>query len=345
MAGFLAAWSVQVWEVILESGWWLLLGLGIAAVLRRAVPSSLIERHLQAPGLGSILKASAAGVPLPLCSCSVIPVAVALRRQGAGRGATASFLVSTPEIGVDSFLLSWGLLGYPIAVLRAVAAFVSAVVVGLLVERAPDDSLVKPVTADAGHCCCCEAGEQPEQAASHGLLHSFLDLLDDIAPSLTIGFLLSGLVATIVPVDFFTSLGLNRFLLMLLMLVVSIPTYVCASASTALVAALMARGLSVGPALVFLLAGPASNTATILVVRSELGRAAAVRYVLGIAVVTLLIGAVADSIMASEGAAIAAAHHHPDGYLSAIGGIACVALLLTSIYRRAHRKSQRQVKG
>ena len=142
VASFVFAWLDASWIVLQSSSLWLLLGFFLAGLINVYLPQETIKSHLKGGGLKAVVKASAIGVPLPLCSCSVIPVAVSLRKSGASRGATASFLVSTPEIGVDSFLLSSGLLGLPFACLRAFAAFVSAFTVGVLIDHFPEKTPV-----------------------------------------------------------------------------------------------------------------------------------------------------------------------------------------------------------
>ena len=69
------------------------------------------ERHLGGKGIGPVVKATLLGIPLPLCSCSVIPVVASMRRHGASRAAATSFLLSTPQTGVDSIAVTYALLG------------------------------------------------------------------------------------------------------------------------------------------------------------------------------------------------------------------------------------------
>ena len=339
------SWLAAVWEMLLLSSLWLLVGFVAAALVKSFLPTKFIERHIHEKGFGAIIKASAVGVPLPLCSCSVIPVAVSLRRKGAGAGATASFLVSTPEIGVDSFLLSYGLLGPLLAWVRVAAAFVSAIVVGLFIDRWGEDNVESALTED-DNCChpiapCCgtEAAVPPSilERLKQGLHWSFRDLVDDIAPSLILGFVLAGLVTIAFPHELLQSGRVSQIALMCLMLVVSMPLYVCASSSTPLAASMLLQGVSPGAVLVFLLAGPATNVATMLVVKKEFGPRGLLLYIVGISGTALIFGLVTDQIL---GEAIAtqvqelAQHHHGSDLVSVGAATILVLLLFSSLIRR-----------
>lgn len=286
-------WLLATWSVISQSAPWLLLGFFLAGVLHVLIPAEFIARHLQKRGFASVFKASMIGVPLPLCSCSVIPVATALRRKGASRGATAAFFVSTPEIGVDSFLLSYSLLGSFLAFARMIASFVSAMIVGLLINLFEGDDRPEPAIASAAPACCAHGKEKVPRSMLEkllGIFHfGFIDLIDDLAPLLMFGFLAAGLITVLVPDNFFS--GLNANASMFLMLLVSFPLYICAASSTPLAAALLAKGLAPGAVVVFLLAGPASNITTMAAIARELGRKEIVIYIIGVSVVSLLFGA------------------------------------------------------
>ncbi|MDE5959958.1 MAG: permease, partial [Muribaculaceae bacterium] len=114
------------WAMLCEMAPYLLLGFLFAGMLHAFLPASFYNRHLGRPGFWSVAKAAMFGVPLPLCSCGVIPTAMSMRRQGASRAATVSFLISTPQTGVDSILATGSLLGWPLALIRPIAAFATA---------------------------------------------------------------------------------------------------------------------------------------------------------------------------------------------------------------------------
>jgi len=130
----------------------------------------------------------------------------------------------------------------------------------------------------------------------HGLQYAFGELLEDIGKWLLLGIFIAGLITYFVPDDFFIRFLSNEPLSLLIMLGVGIPLYICASASTPVAAALVLKGLSPGAALVFLLAGPATNAATITVVVRYFGKMAAVIYLTSIAICSLLLGWLANRI-------------------------------------------------
>ena len=271
-----------------------------AGLLKAFLPEEAVARHLGKSSTGAVLKASLFGIPLPLCSCGVIPAAVGLRKQGASKGASAAFLVSTPESGVDSIAVTWALLDPVMTVARPLAAFVTATVTGLLINRLPEETApVAPEVAPAGGCGCaggsCAGSATPAQPPlgrrlRNGLAYAFGELLGDIGRWLLLGILVAGVLAWWLPDDFFARQLGGEFSSLLIMLVVGIPLYICASASTPVAAAMVLKGLSPGAALVFLLAGPATNAATITVVTRFWGRRATVAYLAAIAGCSLLFG-------------------------------------------------------
>ena len=298
---YVLAFWLAVWGVIVASALWLLIGFVAVGIAHVLLPSSFIERNLNKPGFGSVLKASLFGIPLPLCSCSVIPVGVWLRNKGASRGATASFFISTPEIGVDSFLISYGLLGKFIAFLRLFTALVTAVIAGVLIDRfkLPRGDK-KPATQggsgeDRNACCSKSDTDDPPPAARLSFSTAvrrifrfgFIDIVDDLAVLLSVGFLLAGVVSVLIPDQFFSSLMISKYLMILLMLGASMPFYVCATSSTPIAAALLIKGMNPGAVLVFLFAGPATNFATMLILSKTLGQRAFIIYVATVSIISV----------------------------------------------------------
>jgi uncharacterized membrane protein YraQ (UPF0718 family) len=298
------AFFLACWDILVDSSLWMLLGFFMAGLLRAFVPSDLVARHLGKNQSGNIFKAALFGVPLPLCSCGVIPAAAGLRRQGAGKGATASFLISTPETGVDSMAVSWALLDPLMTVLRPLAAFVTAMVTGLLIDAtdkndSPAQTLIPlgPVQGCASGCCSCSPGASSVwKRFVDGQRFAFDDLLADIAPWFGFGILLAGAITLYLPDDLGRMLPGGGLTSMLAMLLVALPMYVCATASTPIAAALALKGFSPGALLVFLLAGPATNAATMIMVGKLLGKKSAFIYVASIIAVTLLCAVAADAL-------------------------------------------------
>ena len=296
-------------DLSLDSAPWLLLGLLAAGLLKAWLPLDLVGRRLGGSGLADVSRAALLGAPLPLCSCGVLPAGLALRRSGASKASTTAFLISTPETSIDSVAISWALLGPVLALLRPVAALVSALTAGLLVgriERAEPPAVTLPVLNVCTTGCGCDTpADVPAPAGAvartlAGLRYAFVDLLDDIALWLAVGLVAAGLVVTLVPPAMLAGWG-SGLGAMLLMLAISVPMYVCATASTPLGHAMLWAGVSPGTVLVFLLAGPASNLAGLALVRREFGDRALAAYLVGVAGVSLLAGLGLDLVLAALG--------------------------------------------
>ncbi len=304
------------WEVLLESAPYMLLGFAVAGLLKAFVPTDLVHRHLGRSRLVNVLKASLFGVPIPLCSCGVVPAAAGLREQGASKGATAAFLISTPESGVDSVAITYALLDPLMTLLRPLAAFFTATLAGIAVnatqknETEPEQPSPAPVPSHG--CSSGSCSSKPLPASSESLLHrarlglaySFGELLKDIGGWFLFGVLLAGVITALVPETFIESHLGNGFTPMLIMLVIAVPMYVCATASTPIAAALALKGLSPGAAMVFLLAGPATNAASIAMVAKIIGKRATVIYLGVIVGSSLALGMLANLLYARLGLSI-----------------------------------------
>jgi hypothetical protein len=352
MYNMLTGIALECWAILKEAAPYVLFGFFAAGVLKALIPEHLIVKHLGGNGFRSVFKASLFGVPLPLCSCGVIPVAVGLRKQGASKGATASFLVSVPETGVDSIAITWALLDPLMTVIRPLAAFVTALVTGTLINLLPEEQAAR--VAKTGSACGCaaplpEAGDTGREAPvlqrlRDGLTYAFTDLLKDIGGWLMLGIAIAGGISYFVPDDFVGQYLGGEFVPLLVMLVVGIPLYICASASTPIAAALVLKGLSPGAALVFLLAGPATNAATMTVVARHLGRSATMVYVAAIAGASLVIGWAVNRVYAWLAIDVtswaAQAGHATDSALYLVSALLLIALLLRNyLPRRQGAKS------
>jgi len=286
----------ECWLVFKEAAPFVLFGFFAAGLLKVLIPERVIVKHLGGNGFRSVFKASLFGVPLPLCSCGVIPVAIGLHKQGASKGATASFLVSVPETGVDSVAITWALIDPLMTIIRPVSAFITALATGSLINLLPEHKAEpKADTPDS----CCPANPDTSMTLAQkplllrlkdGVIYAFTDLLKDIGGWLLLGILIAGIISYFVPVDFVDRYLGGEYSSLLIMLVIGIPLYICASASTPIAAALVLKGLSPGAALVFLLAGPATNAATMTVVAKHLGKATTFVYVASIAACSLAFG-------------------------------------------------------
>ncbi|MEW6981581.1 SO_0444 family Cu/Zn efflux transporter [Colwelliaceae bacterium 6471] len=292
-----------------EASPWLLLGLLIAGLMKAWVPTHIMSRHL-GQGKSAIIKAALIGAPLPLCSCGVIPVATELRRSGASTSATSSFLVATPETGVDSISVSYALLGPVMAIYRPITAVLSAILTGFLVsttqDTSPKNTKVKSsccasqaktaLSQQTNSCCSTKTVKKNDSIFSKtlsGIHYAATQLIDDLIIWLIIGLAFATLVKTFLPPTFLVSYG-SGLVAMLIMMLISIPMYICATASTPIAAGFIMAGLSPGTALVFMMAGPATNISTLGVIKNEMGLSVLVRYLLGIAVCAIAFGYLLD---------------------------------------------------
>ena len=268
---------------------YLLLGFLIAGILHVFVPQRFYTRYLSRDNKLSVLWAALLGIPLPLCSCGVIPTAIGLRNEKASKGAVASFLIATPQTGIDSILATFSVLGLGFAIIRPAAALVTGVCGGLLVNR-----LVKEDsgTGTMEGSCRVESGNKVWRV----LRYAYFDMIQDIGLRLVIGLLVAALIQVLVPDEFFLHFGSNPLLQMLVILVVAVPMYICSTGSIPVAAALIMKGLSPGAALVMLMAGPAVNLASILVVRKALGSRFTAIYLLVIVCFSILFGLLVNAL-------------------------------------------------
>jgi uncharacterized membrane protein YraQ (UPF0718 family)/copper chaperone CopZ len=290
-----------MWGISLELAPWLLLGTAVAGVLHVALPAGFVHRQLG--GRLGVAKAVALGVPLPLCSCGVIPAGLGLRKDGASTGATVGFLISTPQTGVDSILVSASFLGWPFAFFKLITAAVTGLVGGWIADATEDGEAT--VAADASAAAAdADRPRDPREALAHAF-----EVLRSIWRWIVFGVVASAAIETLVPDGFFASLADRGTLLpMLACLAVSLPLYVCATASVPIAASLVATGLPGGAALVFLMAGPATNVATIGAIYRALGRRALTVYLSTIIGGSLLSGWLFDSVLAAD--AVVTTHVH-----------------------------------
>ena len=304
----------HIWS---EMAIYILFGLLIAGILYIAFPKEKIISHLGGNTLYSVIKASFIGVPLPLCSCGVIPTAISLYRQGASKGATTSFLISTPQTGADSLLVTYSFMGPIFAVYRAITAFVSGIVGGVLVGsldsgedvKSPDDRFGD---AAISNCKVCNEPENPSCEHNHSLAaktraalkYGFIDFFSDIAGHILIGIVLAGVISYFLPDNFFSETIGTGFVSMLLMIVVGIPLYMCSTASVPVAYAMMLKGVTPGAALVFLMVGPATNMVTISVVGSVMGKRTLGLYLATIAGTSIVLGVLLNMIYDITGAPV-----------------------------------------
>lgn len=337
----------ESWHVLTLSAPLMLFGFLVAGLLKALVPDDFIARHLGQDSRANLFKAALFGVPIPLCSCAVLPAAAGIRRQGASKGATTAFLISTPETGVDSIAVSWALLDPLMAVLRPLSAFVTALITGQLVRMLDPD----PSPAEVRVATQPQLGEQPsccdEGCAQHtlierlkgGIRFAFGDLFADIAGWFFIGILLAGLIGTFVTTDLVEAWLGNPLVAMLAMLAIATPLYVCATASTPIAAALVLKGLNPGAALVFLLVGPATNAAALAVISKILGKRSMLIYLAGILMCSFIFGIGVDALYSLTDITTQWKIGTAEESNSILGTVSAVVLLMLYVATRSGRRT------
>lgn len=301
------------WHIFQQSAIYMLFGFFIAGILYAFIKTEKIARYLGKGNVQSVMLAAMVGIPLPLCSCGVVPAAAALKKQGASKGATLSFLISTPETGVDSIPITYALLDPVMTVIRPISAFITATVAGIVENfyGKKEASTSVDQKQPAAGSCCSQSGPESENMLrgkesfydkmATGLKYAFGELMGDIGPWFILGVFLAGLISYLIPERFADAYLGNPFVAMPLMLIIGIPMYVCATSSTPIAAALILKGLSPGAALVFLLAGPATNMASLSMVSKLMGKRSLVIYLGAISACSLVLGFLTDLVYSKLG--------------------------------------------
>ncbi|PID92722.1 MAG: heavy metal-associated domain-containing protein [Bacteroidetes bacterium] len=329
MLNWISAYLGELLHLLHEMSPYLLLGFLFAGGLRVLFPRQMINRYMGGRDFRSVMNAALMGIPMPLCSCGVLPAAMGFYRNGASRGASISFLVSTPQTGVDSILATYSLLGWPMAIIRPVAALVSGLFGGLLGNRLDRKEGVQTEMQDEGE------SDVPPRSLVELLRYGFVELIQDLGKWLVIGLLLAALLAMLIPADFFIQHVGNPFFEMGLILLLSVPLYICATGSIPIAAVLMLKGLSPGAALVLLMAGPATNIATMTVIASTMGRKSLWVYLSSIIGGAVLFGVAINNLLPVEWIAAAFPvnvqpehYQHGQNWLSWLSSVMLVVLLL-----------------
>jgi uncharacterized membrane protein YraQ (UPF0718 family) len=286
-----------LWNTILLSAPYLILGLLISGVIKQFIPMDKVRKWLGGSNFSSVIKAAFVGVPLPLCSCSVIPTAVTLRKSGASKASTSAFLIATPESGVDSIAMTYALMDLPMTIIRPIAAFMSAFFAGMMQILFNKEAPAEQAGEEEVKSCCSKNKKLEErvsfpQAVKNSIRFGFGDLIDDIALWFGFGLVFSALIMVFIPENFFMNLGVEGS--RLLILLVGIPVYICASATTPIAAALVMKGVSPGAALLLLLVGPATNVSNILVLQKFIGRKAVFLNIFSVVLVGLFFSYLTD---------------------------------------------------
>jgi hypothetical protein len=294
--GYLKDFFSELILILSEMAPYLLLGFLFAGILHLLFPKKRVRKYMGKNNLGSVFNAALLGVPLPLCSCGVIPTGISFYKHGASKPSTVSFLISTPQTGVDSIFVTYSLLGLPFAIIRPIVAFITGIFGGLLTRKI--DRQETSVTVEVNDDKTLPSGFFPK--IREMFRYSFVEFLQDISNWLIIGLLIAAVISVFVPDNFFAEKIPNSFVGMLLILVVAVPLYVCATASVPVAAALLLKGISPGAALVLLMAGPATNAATITMIGKVMGKRTLAAYMTAIIAGAILSGLFIDYFLPRE---------------------------------------------
>ena len=285
-------------SILNEMSPYLMLGFLFAGILYVYFPKHKVNKYLGGNNLKSVINAAVLGVPLPLCSCGVIPTGISFYRNGASKGSSVSFLISTPQTGIDSILVTYSMLGLPFAIIRPIVAFFTGIFGGILTNWAEKPLMNK--TDIKSNIVVDEYENKKYHPVIRIFKYAYIDFLSDIAKWLAIGIIIAAAITIIIPDNFFVTEIKNEYLIMIIMLAVSMPLYVCATASVPIAAALMMKGISPGAALVFLMAGPATNAATMLLIGKTLGRKTLAIYLFTIILGAFISGILINSLLPAE---------------------------------------------
>lgn len=368
-------WIVAYFEnfvsMFVDMAFYIMLGLFFVGILHTYINKDQVLKHLGQDKFSSVIKASLVGVPLPLCSCGVVPTAVELKKDGASNGAVISFLISTPQTGVDSIFATYSMMGLFMAIFRPIAAFVSGIVGGGIINLfAKHDTIHEDIAIDSCHCGCasdshahsscgcshteheshssCGCHPEPVAHCSCGCGHShsssdeakwkqvfsyaYGEFLEEIAGHFLLGMVLAAAIATFLPADFFVSLGLHSGIVaMLAMVLIGLPMYICSTSSIPIAISLIGKGLSMGGGFVFLFTGPVTNIASLLVLAKVLGKKITGMYIGVVVCCSIAFGLLLDFILEQSAYAALFADMHSMGHGVIPDGIMYIVALIFAV--------------
>ncbi|MFK5983977.1 MAG: SO_0444 family Cu/Zn efflux transporter [Pseudomonadota bacterium] len=338
------------WILLNSIAFFILVGVIIAGVFKLFLPDSFIKKHLGQHNFVANIKAALFGIPLPLCSCSVIPFVSALKKSGASNSAIQTFLIATPITGADSILATYGVFGWVFTIYRLISSVVISLVAGLLTLMLvkEDNNNTTELNSETSSCCSnatesrlplniiIAKAEDKKNLLQQILAYAFDDIFKDIARALMIGLVLGALIVTFMPDNLSSFISSNLWLNYILVLLVSMPLYVCATASIPLGLSLLTAGFSPGAAFIFLTAGPATNTITMSVVLKTLGKTSLIIYLSSVLVGSLVFAYLFDSLFADSinSLLVFNASEEPAGFISNISSVLLLYLSLKYIFNK-----------
>lgn len=284
-------------------------------------------------GKSGIFQAVLLGVPLPLCSCGVIPAGIGLRKQGASNGSSVGFLISTPQTGVDSILVSAAMLGWPFAIFKMVTAAITGIAGGLLTDMFVSDKSDLAVVSN----------ERIQSNRWYGGFQHAIEIIRSIWIWLVVGVLVSAVISAVLPDSVIqTVASWGPLAGIILALLIALPLYVCATASVPIAAALIASGMPPGAALVFLMAGPATNIATISAVASQFGKKVTSIYLLTVVIGSVLFALLFDWLIGFASSSDGHLHVHVPNLTEVLSAIALLGLFVWFLGEKLRKRFKNQ---
>ena len=342
--GLIEQFVTSFWSLANDMAIYILFGVTIAGILKQIIPEGFVSKHLGNNSIKSVIKSSLFGIPLPLCSCSVIPFATTLKKEGASSGSVLSFLISTPITGVDSILATYGFFGWVFTIYRVVSSFIIAITAGILQNIFGKEVKPKEDEEECSSCCCnggsCEDATKRSFSVKKALDYAVFDIFADFAKPLFWGLVIGALITTVLPKDLMEYLGGASWSVYFLILLVSMPMYICATASLPIAAGLIAAGISPGAAFVLLSAGPATNSVTMGVVLATLGKRALWIYLGTIGVMSLGFGYLFDLYFPSVITKETLAHKESFGIFHMIAAVIMFVLMGYFLYKSYFGKKE-----
>ena len=304
------------WNLSIEMAPFLLLGFLLAGLLSIFISKELIKKHLSNKSKYAVIKSVILGIPLPVCSCGVIPLAASIREKGASKGSTASFVTSTPQTGIDSIIITYDMIGMTFALIRVSVAFISGIVTGLIVDFFKNNKNDYCFSENEFH-------DFKKRKIKDGLKYAFYNLPKSLFKPLMIGILFASLISTFIKDDYFISYN-STFTEIIFISLISIPMYICSTASVPLALSFINLGISPGAVLIFLILGPATNTITLTTLWKIIGKKETILFIGSIIINAVIFGILLNNLKV-EGI-VSNCLNYCDGTHKAID-IICVVLL------------------
>ena len=316
------------WHIIAQFAPYLLLGFVVASFLQYLIPEDFIVKQLGKKGFLSILRSTLWGIPLPLCSFSVIPVASSIKNSGASKGSTIAFLSATPQTGVDSLLATAALLGWPFAIIKLIIAFIAGIISGVLVDFIDTKKENKFIEFDF-----CPLLNKKKNLKENSLKYFFITLPLDLYKPLLIGILIAGFIPNLIQSNLPSYLS-DGFYSFLSMTFISLPLYVCAVESIPVAYTFLLKGISLGSILIFLIIGPATNSATILAAMKIIGKKSTFIYIFTLVLIAWFSAYLIDGYLFNLEIEPPKDHHLHLNLLNHISGIFLILYFLNAVFNK-----------